>query len=55
MIRSFRDSDTKSVFNRDRVSKFSMELQRRAQSKLDVLHSAANLYDLQVPPGNRPR
>lgn len=52
MIRSFGNSDTESVFNRYRVSKFSTALQKSAQRKLGILHNTTNLNDLRIPPGN---
>ena len=53
MIVSFKDSDTESVFHRNRVSRLSNELQRSAQRKLAILHNAIDLNDLRIPPGNR--
>ena len=53
MIASFRDSDTESIFRRDRVSSFSIELQRGAQKKLAMLNNSTDLNDLRTPPGNR--
>lgn len=53
MIRSFRDSDTESIFRRNRINRFSVELQRQTQRKLGILNSAIELNDLRIPPGNR--
>jgi proteic killer suppression protein len=53
MIRTFADKNTQRVFNRERVKKFSAELQRAALRKLLILHAAQFLDDLRVPPGNR--
>jgi len=53
MIRSFRDKATERVFNRERVRKFDLKLQRLAQRKLAILDAAEALDDLRVPPGNR--
>ena len=53
MIKSFKDSDTESVFGRIRVTKFSIELQRQTQRKLGILQNAVDLNDLRIPPGNR--
>ncbi|PWJ26212.1 proteic killer suppression protein [Branchiibius hedensis] len=53
MIRSFRNSDTETVWNRERVRSFGPELQRAAQKKLRLLNAAAELNSLRVPPGNR--
>ncbi|HLY22411.1 MAG TPA: type II toxin-antitoxin system RelE/ParE family toxin [bacterium] len=53
MIRSFRDRDTKAVFQREPSRKFASDVQRRALIKLDILDAAESLDDLRVPPGNR--
>lgn len=53
MIRTFRDAGTEAVANRERCSKFPMDIQRRAQAKLMMLNNARDLNDLRVPPGNR--
>ena len=53
MIKSFRDKDSRRVFLRERVRKFSRELQRVAQRKLVIIDGAESLEDLRVPPGNR--
>lgn len=53
MIRSFRNSDTEKVWNRDHVRAFGPQLQRAAQKKLRLLNAASELNSLRVPPGNR--
>lgn len=53
MIQSFADSRTEKVWLRERVPKFSLELQRAAHRKLLMLNRAAVLQDLRIPPGNR--
>jgi len=53
MIRSFRDKVTEKVFNRERVKKFDLNVQRLAQRKLFILDAAETLDELRVPPGNR--
>ncbi len=53
MIKSFRDADTQKVFERQRVRRWSLELQRAALRKLSILDAAEDLRDLRVPPGNR--
>ena len=53
MIKSFGDRDRQRVFARERVGKFSLELQRLAQRKLVMLDAAGSLRDLRLPPGNR--
>ena len=52
MIRGFRDGDTQNVFERRRVRRWSVELQRAALRKLLMLDAAEQLGDLRVPPGN---
>jgi toxin HigB-1 len=53
VIKSFHDSDTRRVFERERVRRWSEQLQRSALRKLLILDAAADLRDLAVPPGNR--
>jgi len=53
VIKSFRDRDTQRVFERDRVRRWSLELQRVALRKLVILDAAEELGDLRSPPGNR--
>jgi proteic killer suppression protein len=53
MIRSFRDTRTERLFNRERGGKFPRPLQRAALRKLLLLDAAESLDDLRVPPGNR--
>lgn len=53
MIKSFRDADTQRVFERERVRRWSLDLQRAARRKLAMLDAADDLKDLRAPPGNR--
>ena len=53
MIKSFRDADTQRVFERERVRRWSADLQRAARRKLAMLDAADNLKDLRAPPSNR--
>ena len=53
MIRSFRDAQTRKVFERERAPKLPPELQRRAHRKLLLLDAARRVEELRVPPGNR--
>lgn len=53
MIRSFKNTDTENVWNREHVRCLGPELQRAAQKKLRVLNAASELNSLRVPPGNR--
>lgn len=53
MIRSFANSDTEKVWNREHVPTLGPDLQRAAQKKLRLLNAATQLNTLRVPPGNR--
>ncbi len=53
MIKSFRDRDTERIFNRQRVKRFPLSLQKLAQRKLALIDSADLIVDLKIPPGNR--
>ena len=53
MIKSFGDDDTRRVFERERVRRWALSLQRAALRKLLMLDAAESLTDLRVPPGNR--
>ena len=52
VIRSFADKDTEKLFDDKPVRRFSA-IERPARRKLLLLHRAASLGDLSVPPGNR--
>ena len=54
MIRSFKNTDTEKVWNREHVRALGLELQRASQKKLRRLNAASELNRLRVPPGNRP-
>jgi proteic killer suppression protein len=53
MIRSFRNKAAEKIFERERVKKYDIKVQRLAQRKLIVLDAAESLSELRVPPGNR--
>jgi proteic killer suppression protein len=53
VIQSFADKDTQRVFARERLRRWSTELQRLALRKLLILDAAEELGDLRIPPGNR--
>jgi proteic killer suppression protein len=53
VIRSFRDHETKNVFERDRTRRLPPNVQRQAHRKLLLVDAAQALDDLRVPPGNR--
>lgn len=53
MIQGIKDSETRKVFERDRLRKLPADIQRVALRKLVMLDAAESLQDLRVPPGNR--
>jgi proteic killer suppression protein len=53
VIRSFRNRETKKLFQRERNRALPKELHRLALRKLVQLDAADSLEDLRVPPGNR--
>lgn len=53
MIKSFRDKETRKLFERERTGKFPPQLEDRMLKKLLILDAATNIDDLRVPPGNR--
>jgi len=53
VIKSFRNRDTESVFDRQRVRRWPSGVLRAALRKLLILDAAESLADLRVPPGKR--
>ena len=53
VIRSFRDKDTKQLFDRRPVRRLGADVQGVALRKLRQLDAAVTLDDLRAPPGNR--
>ena len=53
MIRSFRDTESRRLFERRGSRRLPMEIHRVALRKLAMLDAAGALDDLRVPPGNR--
>ena len=53
MIRSFRDSQTASLFNRQFARRIPTEIQRVALRKLRQIDAAERLHDLAAVPGNQ--
>jgi proteic killer suppression protein len=52
MILNFRCSDTAALFSRIRVPRF-VNIEKVAMRKLAMLHRAASVDDLRIPPNNR--
>ena len=53
MIQSFKDKETKKIFERTGSKKLPQSIQRITLRKLLMLHAAVDINDLRVPPGNR--
>lgn len=53
MIHSFKDSVTRAVFAGESPKGFPANLLAATRRKLAMLHGAATLADLRIPPGNR--
>jgi proteic killer suppression protein len=53
VIVSFKDKETEKIWNGEYSSKFHINMQKTARRKLIHIHSAINLNDLRVPPGNK--
>ena len=53
MIISFRCAETELIFKGERSRKLPPDIQNTARRKLEYLHRARRLLDLQAPPGNR--
>ena len=53
MIVNFADSETEKIWQGKKSAKIPPEIQRRAFTKLLIIHSAENEDDLKIPPGNR--
>ncbi len=53
MIKDFKCKETESIFNGLFSKKLPQSIQILAERKLIMLHRAANINDLRVPPANR--
>ncbi len=53
MIRSFKDTEARRLFDRKASRRLPANIQRTARRKLVMLNHARSLDDLRVPPGNR--
>jgi toxin HigB-1 len=52
VIKSFKCSETERLFNEERVGQWQ-QIESVALRKLTMIHAAASLEDLKVPPGNK--
>lgn len=53
MIRSFKDTATKTVFGGECPKGFPNQIMKVARRKLEMVNAAVKLADLKVPPNNR--
>ena len=53
VIRSFKNKETRAVFDRNWSRRFPASILERAFEKLLILDAAEGLDDLRAPPGNR--
>lgn len=53
MIRSLGDKDTERIWHEQFVKSIDRNVQRAALRKLELLHAAADVADLRIPPGTR--
>ena len=53
MIISFKDKETKKIWNGTISTKLPYEIQHTARRKLRMLNNSQNINDLRIPPGNR--
>lgn len=53
MIDSFKDKETKKIWNEIYSKRFPPDIQRIGLRKLIIIHRAKDITDLRIPPGNR--
>ena len=53
MIMSFKDKETRLVYNEIFSKKLPQDIQRPALRKLVILHNSFSLTDLMLPPSNK--
>ena len=53
MIRSFGSKDTEWIWHEQYVKSLDRRIQRAVLRKLEIVHSASDVEDLRIPPGNR--
>jgi len=53
VIKTFKDAETKKIYQRERSRKLPSDIQQVALRKLRMINNAANLSDLRIPPANR--
>ena len=53
MIRTIKCRETERIFNMENSKKLPKDIHQRGYMKLRMLHNAASIEDLRVPPANR--
>ena len=53
MISSFKDKETKKIWEQQYSKKFPRDIQRIGLRKLIIINRAKDLTDLKIPPGNK--
>lgn len=53
MIKTFKDDETKKIYQRQSSRKLPDDIQQVALRKLRMLNNAISINDLRVPPANR--
>jgi proteic killer suppression protein len=52
VIKTFKDAETKKIYQRERSRKLPSDIQQVALRKLRMINNAININDLRVPPAN---
>ncbi|MGB7873483.1 MAG: type II toxin-antitoxin system RelE/ParE family toxin [Anaerolineales bacterium] len=53
MIKTFKDDETRKIYQRERSRRLPPDIQQVALRKLRMLNNAISINDLRVPPANR--
>lgn len=53
MIKTFKDDETKKIYQRQRSLKLPADIQQVTLRKLRMINNAISINDLRVPPENR--
>jgi proteic killer suppression protein len=53
VIKTFKDNETRKIYQRERSRKLPSDIQQVALRKLRMLNNAISLNDLRAPPANR--
>ncbi|WP_201584356.1 type II toxin-antitoxin system RelE/ParE family toxin [Psychrobacter jeotgali] len=52
MIVSFADKATAAIIKGEYARRIPVDIQAKAQKKLEAIHAAIDITDLRIPPGN---